>query len=129
MFPRTKDDDSYTVIETQEGNTKVTSYITVKNPKLVERAAEQLDEQFAPHIFGGAMVTDSVMWFTFSSTGARLLKVLFFLMGFNAAYIALLIAVPVAGTFTYQFLRQKDDGAGKALVVYRALLVILGGAL
>lgn len=129
MFPKTKNDESYTVIETQEGNTKVTTYITVRNPKLLDQATEELDEQFAPTVFGAAMVTESVRWFTYSSAGMRLLKVLFFTLGLNAAYLALLLFIPIAGTFTYQFLRQKDNKAGKVLVVYRVLLVVLGGTI
>jgi hypothetical protein len=43
--------------------------------------------------------------------------------------VAAIIFIPVIGLLTYQFLRQKDDKAGKVLVGYRVALLILGGLL
>ncbi len=121
------DRESYTVVETKVGNTTVTSYYTVRNRQGRESADVELDEQFAPPVFGVGLVSDSVQWLTVSTTGFRTLKYLWIVLGANSLYLAAAMFIPVTGLLTYQYLRQKDDRAGQALVLWRALLVLLGG--
>jgi len=127
--PPADDSQSYTVVETVQGNTKVTSYFTTMHRVSKDEADRELDEYFAPPTSGAALLNDTTQWLTVSVTSFRTLKYLWFILGSTSTLtLAAIIFIPVAGLMTYQFVRQENK-AGKVLVGYRVALLMLGGLL